>query len=165
MKKTLIFLFVIVLVFSLAGCGAKKNLEEKAAAALAEKILGDAIGGDIKIDGDIIKIQGPDGEELIMGGTEWPKTDLVKNIPEFQAGIIVSVMVMKDSALISLDKVKKEDFVKYLEEIKKNYTEEAYDFNADGSLTYGAGNGKGIGIMLMYTSDGTLSIAVSQVTD
>lgn len=162
MKKILIFLFMFMFVLSLTGCGAKEKLEEKAGEALAEKVMEDAGGGDVDIEGDTVKIKGEDGEEVIFGETEWPTSELAKSIPEFKGGKVVTVMEMNDSLLIALEEAGKEDFADYLDEIKKTFTEEAYDMKSEGSVTYGAENGEGIGVMLMYIEDESLSITVTQ---
>lgn len=158
MKKILIGLLAFMLVLSFAGCGAK----EKAGEALAEKIIEEAGGGDVDIDGDKVVIKGEDGEEAIFGETEWPTSDLAKSIPEFKSGKVVTVMEMNNSLLIALEKASKEDFADYLDEIKKTFTEEGYDMKSEGNVTYGAQNGEGIGVTLIYTTDETLSITVAQ---
>ena len=160
MKKKLIYLFMFVMVLSLTGCGTKQKLEEK----VAEKVIEDASGGKVDIDGDTIKMQGKDGEDITIGGTKWPNSDLVKNIPKFEDGTIISVMETKDTSIINLDQVKKEDFVKYLEEIKKDYTEEAYEVTSEGNVTYGANNVDGISVQIFYM-DKTVNITVTQAQE
>lgn len=160
MKKKLIYLFMFVMVLSLTGCGTKQKLEEK----VAEKVIEDASGGKVDIDGDTIKMQGKDGEDITIGGTKWPNSDLVKNIPKFEDGTIISVMETKDTSIINLDQVKKEDFVKYLEEIKKDYTEEAYEVTSEGNVTYGANNVDGINVQIFYM-DKTVNITVTQAQE
>jgi len=159
MKKGLIWIILLVSILALAGCGSKEALEEKAGEALAEKIIGDAIGGNIDVDGDKVTIKGEDGQEVTFGTTEWPKSDLIKNIPKFEDGTIASVMDSKDSVWINFEQVKKDDFEKYLDKIKNDYTEEAYEINSDGNLTYSASNSEGI-IVQIYYVDETLTITV-----
>lgn len=163
MKKLLIGLLVFVMILSLAGCGTKEKLEEKAGEAVAEKILEESSGGkaDVDIDGDKMTIKGKNGEKLTVGGTEWPKSELVKNIPEFKDGTVISIMDTKSAIQINLEKVKKEAFVKYLEAIKKDYAEEAYETTSEGLVSYGANNAAGIGVLLYY-ADETLVITVTQ---
>ncbi len=61
MKKILAGLLVLLLVFSLAGCGIKEKLEQKAGEAIVEKIL-DSAGVKADIDGDKLVVKGEDGE-------------------------------------------------------------------------------------------------------
>lgn len=160
MKKILVGLLALLLALSFAGCGAKKKLEEKAAEALAEKILGGA-GVDADINGDKVVIKGEDGQELTIGEGEWPSSDLAKSIPEFKGGKVISVMETKDSLLIILEEASEKDFADYLNEIKETFTEEAYDMQSDGNVTYAAKSSKGTGVILTYTTDKTLSITVA----
>lgn len=152
MKRILTFLLVITLIFSLAGCGEK----------LLERAIEEAGGGNVDLDGDTVTIKGEDGEEMVFGETEWPSSGLAKSIPEFKAGKIVTTMEMNDSLLISLEGVPEKDFEDYLDGIKKIFSEEAYDMNSEGGVTYGAENGEGIAVALIYTADEALSITVTQ---
>jgi len=162
MKTKLIWVLLFVSILTLVGCGTKEKLEKKTSEALAEKVIGDAINGKIDIDGDKVTIKGEDGQEVTFGSTEWPSTDLVKNIPKFEDGTIASVMDLKDSVWINIEQVKKENFEKYLNKIKNEYTEEAYEINADGNLTYSAGNNDGIVVQVYYV-DEVLTITVTQM--
>lgn len=163
MKKIIIWILIVLLAASLAGCGAKKKRGGKVGEALAEKIIEEAGGSDVDIDGDTVKIKGENGEEMIFGETEWPISNLAKNIPEFKVGKVVTVMEMNNSLLITLEGASKDDFLDYLDEIKKTFTEEVYDMKLEDGVTYGAENGKGIGVMLMYVADESLSITVTQL--
>lgn len=157
MKKFLTGMLALLLVLSLAGCGAKEKLAEKG----AEKIF-ETAGVDADIDGDKVVIKGEDGQELSIGGGEWPTSDLAKNIPEFKGGKIVSVMEANDSLFIMIEDISDEDFTAYLEEIKETFTEETYEMNTDTGMMYSAGNGEGTGVMLTYEKDARFSITVSQ---
>lgn len=139
MKKIIIGLLVFVLVLSIAGCGAKKKLEEKAGEALAEKIFKDA-GVDVDIDGDKVVIKGEDGQEMSIGAGEWPTSDLAKNIPEFKGGEIVSVMEADDSLFIMIEEITDGEFTAYLEEIKEAFTESTYEMSTGTGMMYAAEN-------------------------
>lgn len=164
MRKISIILYAFILILSFTGCGVKEKVENKIEEKISEKVIESVGGGNVDIDGDEITIKGEDGEELTIGGTEWPKSDLVKNIPEFKEGNVVSVMDTKDAIVISLDQVNKENFVKYLDEIKKDYAEEPFEMNADESITYSASNTNGIGVQLFYGNE-SLNITVAQSTE
>jgi hypothetical protein len=158
----LIWSYLFILILSFAGCGAKEKLEEKAGEALAENIMEDAGAEDVDFDGDTVTIKGEDGEEVVFGETEWPTSDLVMNVPEFKDGKVIAVMETNDSAMISLEQVAKEDFMDYLDEIKKDYTVDPFEANSEGDVTYFASNSAGIGVQI-YFVDETLSIAVSKI--
>ncbi|MEL7624148.1 MAG: DUF6591 domain-containing protein [Clostridiales bacterium] len=157
MKKIFIWLLVILLTLSMAGCGAKEKAAEKA----AEKIL-EAAGVDADLDGDKVVVKGEDGQELTIGEGEWPTSDLAKSIPEFKGGKIVSVMEANDSLFIMIEEISDEDFTAYLEEIKETFTGETYEMNTGTGMMYSAGNNEGIGVMLTYEKDAGFSITVSQ---
>lgn len=160
MKKNVILLFMFLLLITLVGCGAKKKIEEKAGEAFAEKVIGEAGGGDVDIDGDTITIKGEDGAEATFGGADWPTSDLANSFPEFTKGKVNTVMDMDGSLFIVLEEVAEEDFIEYLDEIKETFTEDSYSVETEGNVTYGAANVEGIGISLTYITDNTLSITV-----
>lgn len=55
------------------------------------------------------------GQEVTIGSTQWPKSDLAKNIPEFKKGDITAVMDSPDYILVTMEKVDQKDFLNYLE--------------------------------------------------
>lgn len=161
MKKFFIGLLILLMTLSIAGCGAKEKLEEKAGEALAEKILEDA-GVDMDIDGDKVIVKGEDGQELTIGAGEWPTSDLAKSIPEFKGGKIASVMEANDSLFIMIEEISEEDFTAYLEEIKEAFPEETFEMNTGTGMMYAAANSEGLGVTLTYEKDAGFSIAVAQ---
>ena len=160
MKKKLVLILVVLLTVSLIGCGAKEKLEEKAIEAVAEKVIEKAGGGDVDIDGDKVTVKGEDGEEATFGSTDWPTSELAKNIPEFKGGKIVSVMEASDSLIISIEEASKKDFDEYFNEIKKIYTNQSYDMKTEDGITYGASDDKGYGVTIIYGADETLNISL-----
>jgi hypothetical protein len=139
----------------------KENLEQKAGEALAEKVLEDAGGGDVDIDGDKVTITGENGEKLTTGGNEWPKSELAKSVPEFKEGKITAVLDSSDYVMVSLESVKEADAAAYYEIVKEEFTQEPFEANADGSISFGAKNADGIGVTLQYTEE-TFTITVSK---
>ena len=162
MKKILICFLMLVIVMSFAGCGVKEKMEEKAAEAIAEKIIEDAGGGAVDIDGDKVVIKGEDGQELTINEGEWPSSDLAKSIPEFKGGKVASVMEVDGSLFIMMEEISEEDFTAYLDEIKKVFTEETYEMSTDTGMIYAAADDKNTSVMLTYEKEAGLSITVSQ---
>ena len=160
MKRKLILILLVLLSVSLKGCGAKEALEEKASETIAEKVIEGSGAGDVDIDGDKVTIKGEDGEEATFGSTDWPSSELAKNIPEFKGGKIVTVMEANDSLIISVGEANKKDFDEYLNEIKKTYTNQSYDMKTEESITYGALNDKGYSVTIIYGADKTLNISL-----
>lgn len=161
MKKLIGCFLIFILLLSLAGCGVKENLEQKAGEALAENMLEDAGGGDVDIDGDKVTITGENGETLTTGGNEWPKSDLAKSVPEFKEGTITAVLDSSDYVMVSLESVKEADAAAYYETVREEFTQEPFEANADGSISFGAKNADGIGVTLQYTEE-TFTITVSK---
>ena len=61
MKKILVGILTVMLLLLFTACGAKEKIEEKAGEAIAEKIIEEAGGNEVDIEGDTIKIKGEDG--------------------------------------------------------------------------------------------------------
>jgi len=160
MKKFIAGALIFILILSLAGCGAKENLEKKAGETLAEKTIEGAGGGNVDIDGDKVTIKSESGE-LTVGGTEWPKSELAKSLPEFKEGKMTGVFDSTDSVMITLESVKEADAVNYLETIKKAFAQEPIEATAEDSFNYGAKNANGIGVTLQYSNE-TLTITVTK---
>lgn len=163
MKKLLIGLLILLLALSIVGCGVKEKLEEKAGEALAEKILGDA-GVDVDLNSDKVVIKGEDGETFTVGGTDWPASNIAKAIPEFTKGEITSVMEAESGVMVMVESVTEVDYEDYLEKIKQDFTEDAFEFNSQDSRAYGGSNGDGVSVQVMFGSD-SVSITVSKTAE
>lgn len=161
MKKFIGGLLIFILILSFAGCGAKKNLKEKAGEALAGKIIEAAGGGGVDINKDKVSIKGKDGEKLTIGGTEWPKSKLAKSVPEFKGGKIAAVLDSDDSVMVVLESVKEADAAAYIETVKKKFTQEPFEAKAEGNISYGAKNTDGIGMTLQYSEE-TFTITITK---
>lgn len=160
MKRLLVvFILVALLVFSVAGCGIKQKMEEKA----AEQFLESIGGGNVDInDDDSITIKGEDGEEVTLGSTDWPTSELSKALPAFTAGKIESVLDSEEYIMISILEVAKADFQSYMENVKTDFAENAYSVDSDGVLSYGGSNGQ-VEITLSYTEeDQTVIISMAK---
>jgi hypothetical protein len=164
MKKVFVVLLSLVMVLSLAGCGVKEKIESKVSDAIGEKVIEDLSGGNVDVSGDTVKIKGDDGTEVTFGSTKWPDSDLVKNIPEFKDGTIVSVMDSEEFSMIIIEKVKEKDFTSYYESIKKDFTKDSFEMSANDVISYGGSNEKGYSIQISYErGKETLSISASKI--
>lgn len=162
MKRLLLILLVALLVLSLAACGIRRKMEEKAAEQFLESIAGGNI--DIK-DDNSVTIKGDDGQEVTFSSAEWPTSDLSKSIPVFSAGKIEGVLDSEEYLMITINEVAKADFQAYVEAVKKDFAEDAYTVDSNGVLSYGGSNGKA-SVMLSYTEeDQTAIISMSKVTE
>ncbi|HHX22903.1 MAG: hypothetical protein ACOX2A_05995 [Tepidanaerobacteraceae bacterium] len=163
MKKILALFLVFVFIFSMSGCGVKKKIENKIGEAIGEKIIEGAIGQKVDVDGDQVTLEGDDGSKFTIGGGEWPKNDLIKNIPEFKGGKIESVMSGEEATVISIDDVDKNAFENYLNNIKNDFTKDAYELNSDEFISYTGMNDKNVQIQLTYDIEGkSMSLAIAQ---
>ncbi len=166
MKKVLIMFLVLVLILSMSGCGVKKKIENKIGEAIGEKIIEGATGQKIDIQGDKVTVKGEDGSKLTLGGGEWPKNDLIKNIPEFKNGKIESTMSSEESVVMFIENVEQKDFEKYLENIKKDFTEDAFEMNSEEVISYAGANGKSVQVQLTYEIENkSLSIVVAKTAE
>ncbi len=161
MKRIISCLLAVLLFASLAGCGLAEKLEKKAGEKAAEGFLGGIGGGDVDIDGDKMTFKGEDGEAFTMGGTEWPASELAKVIPEFTKGEITSVIESSDGVMVGVDSVEEADYGSYLEDIKKDFTADAYEMNSEDYKSYSAGNADGVIVFLQYGNN-SLSITVTR---
>jgi hypothetical protein len=156
MKRKLIIILAVVMVFALAaGCGIKDKIEQKAGEAIGEKIIEGVAGGnvDVDLDDDTFVIEGEDGEKLEFGSGEWPDSDLAKKLPKYDDGEIDSVFQSEDGAQVSVINTDEKYFAKYLEEVKKDFAENAYEGKSDGSITYSASCPEGDSILIMYENE------------
>lgn len=162
MKKIIVIFFIMLLAASLVGCGAKKKMEEKIGEAITEKIFEEAGGGDIDIDGDEITITTEEGDTAVFGKTEWPTSDLAKNISKLDSGNLISVVEADDFIMILLEEIPQKDFLDYLDEIKKNFEADPYEMKSEEYLSYGGRNKDDVTIAITYGADATLSITLAK---
>ena len=166
MKKFLVVSVSTLLICGvLTGCGIREKLEKKAGEVIAEKIVEEVAGGDVDvdIDGDKVVIEGEDGEELAIGGSEWPKSGAVENIPEYKSGKVDSVIETKRSAQLEILETDKEYFEEYIEGIKDEFDTEQYESKSSDSITYSGKNDDGVSVLFVFTEeDESCFITVSE---
>lgn len=151
MKKILVLSLIMGLVFLLAGCGAKEKVEQKVGEKITEKIIEKAVGDEdtqVDIDGDTIKIKDADGDEVSLGGNEWPEIDY---LPEFKGGNMISAANDSEGKLmILLEKVEENDYKNYVEDINKDFTEDVTQMETDEFSLFEGRNGKGYRVAVQY---------------
>jgi hypothetical protein len=160
MKKIVLGISAFLVIIFIAGCGLKDKIVEE----VTDKTIENVTGGKVDIDEDKVIINGENGEKAVIGKTEWPNSELVKNIPEFDKGSIIAVYDNIDSVGISLEDIKKEDAATYYELIKKEFAEEIFESSSDDSIIYIAKNQNGTGVMLQYYGE-NLVITVTKTSE
>lgn len=157
-RLIVIFLILALACFGTAGCGTKDKLEEKAAEKLTEQMLeqGDGVS-DVDIDGDKITIKGDDGEEVTIGATEWPKSELGKSIPEFSKGKFAGIVETSNYLMVNLEEVEQSDAVAYIEKNKPNFTLDNYESKSEDMISWYGANDAGVKLTLTL-SDTSFSI-------
>jgi hypothetical protein len=148
-----------------AGCGIREKIEKKAGEAIGEKIVEEMAGDDVDvdIDGDKVVIKGEDGEELALGGTEWPDSGAIENIPKYKSGKVDSVIETKRSAQLEIIETDKEYFEEYIDSIKDEFDTEQYESNSSDNITYSGKNDDGVSVLFVFTlEDESCFITVSE---
>jgi len=120
-----------------------------AAEKLTEKVLGEATGGKVNIDGDKITIETKDGS-ISLGGTEWPNDMMGKNIPKLD-GKVTYVANSDELCMIVVEEVKSSEFEKYLKKVKDaGYTQNEVNYSDSSSVSYTATSADGIAFNVTY---------------
>lgn len=162
-KKIIVVLISTLMVLTLASCGVREKVNEKISEKVTEGVINKATGGaaNVDIDGDKLSIKGEDGEELTIGGADWPDSGAASMIPELKNGTVVSAFNSDTACLIILEKVAQQDFADYVDELKGlGYTKDAFTYSAETSHSYTATAEDGSTISVTYNGgDETISIS------
>jgi len=139
LKKCILVLLCVVLVFSLSACNVKQKINEKIAEKVTEgvleKIAGD--GTEIDISEDGITFEGKEGEKVTIGTGEWSKGGAADLIPEFKKGNIVSSVNTNEGCMFIIEGVDKKDAENYIEDIKGlGYTKDVIEKSDDTTVAY-----------------------------
>lgn len=155
MKKVIAVILILALAgFGTVGCGAKEKAGEKVAEKLTEKALEKSGAKDVDIDGDQITLKSEDGQEVSIGGGEWPKSELAKNVPQFKQGKLAATVETANYVMINFKEVKKEDAVAYIEKNKPKFTLDNYSSTYDDTVTWSGKNDTGLQVSLTYSDAG-----------
>lgn len=150
MKRIFTLCLILLLIISLAGC---KSPSEVAAEKITEKILGDASGGKIDVDGEKVTIKADDGTEVSFGGNEWPVDKLGKDIPKLD-GKVTYVANSEAMCMIVVEDIEASKFEAYLEKIKNaGYSQNETSYADSSTKTYIATNDDNIVFQLSYLID------------
>lgn len=152
MRKLITILFVFALIVLLTGCNIKEMIGQKIGEEAGEKILEGLGGGDVEIDGDKVEFKGEDGENVLIGGGEWPDSELGKAIPEFKDGKITGVLDTSDGVMVTLEEVKAEDYKNYVSKIKDEFSQDTYETTTEDYAAFGGTNADGVSVMVQYTA-------------
>lgn len=161
MKRLAVALLAVLLVFLLAGCGAKEKIEQKVTEKVVEKVVEKAVSdGNTKVDIDIdegkITVKGKEGETISIGSGKWPDIDY---LPEFKQGQIISATNDGQGNVIIIEQVDQKDYEDYVEICKKNFPQETNELQLDEYLLFEGKNDKGELVAVQYfKEDNTLSI-------
>lgn len=156
MKNISVLLLVLALACTvITGCGAKEKAGEK----IAEKILEQGGVEDVDIDGDKITVKVEDGQKVTVGGSEWPDSELVKNIPEFKHGKIAGIVETSDYLVITFEEVSEADAVAYIEKNKADFTLDNFESKSESMISWSGKKDNGLQLSLTFT-DSSFSIMV-----
>lgn len=146
MKKLCLFTLICLLVFSLVACSSPGKITD-------ENPDSESTGDNYRPDGGTVTYEGESGEEVNIGGNEWPTDMIAEDLPKLNAGEVSAAYNSANACMITVDNVKKEQFEDYLEGIKDlGYTENALDISSGESIHYYAENGE-FGIQITYDGE------------
>lgn len=152
-KKTIVILLTILIMLTLASCGARQSLDDKIAEKVTEGVINKATGGEANIDIDKgeLTLKGEDGEKITFGESKWPKGEAANLIPEFKKGKIVTSANSDKACNIMIEQVEEKDYKQYVEELKdRGFTNDVAEFTSGSSQSYGAHLNENTMVFVMY---------------
>lgn len=162
MKKTIIFIMVILIVASLVAC---KSPEEKVAEEILGEIMGEDIDVDLSGDGSEFKLESKDGSFEAGNDLNWP-SEYMGDLPELK-GKIDSIAKDEEtkSATIMVTDVSKQDAQKYFETVQ-SLGYEGMDMSDDDGMMIMASKVNGDGVTFQYTfSDKVAMVIFARATE
>ena len=147
MKKVLLLTSICLLVLLLGAC---KSPGEKISEKIAEEMITEAIGEEVDFEEGTVTFESEDGEEVKIGGTEWPTDMIAEHIPKLNAGEVTAAYNSSNSCMLTVENVNKEQFEDYLSGIKgKGFNENTLDIS-EGEYTHYYGENGEFGIQLTF---------------
>ena len=163
MKRIALAAVFVLLLIIMVGC--KKKVEE-VSESIVKGYLKESGEADVNIDGGTVVIKNEDGSEVTYGSTEWPTSDLVKEVPVFKNGLITGTVDSEEYSTIYMEEVNEKDALEYLKELKEKFNKNTYEMKADDIISYGGENKNGVAVVIYYdTASESISISVSKVTE
>jgi hypothetical protein len=133
---------------------------------IGEKIFENALGNNVDINGDEVKIKGENGEEVTYGSKKWPDSDLAKNAPKFEKGTIEGTFEDKKAIIIAIKDVKEADFNSYLDKIKEKFPVDGSEYKAEDLITYSGSNDKEVTVYIaLVISEKVMNIQIMDETE
>ena len=164
MKRIALAAVFVLLLIIMVGC--KKKAKEEVSESIVKGYLKESGEADVNIDGGTVVIKNEDGSEVTYGSTEWPTSDLVKEVPVFKNGLITGTVDSEEYSTIYMEEVNEKDALEYLKELKEKFNKNTYEMKADHIISYGGENKNGVAVVIYYdTASESISISVSKVTE
>ena len=123
MKKVLLISLALVLALAaMAGCG--------------KKVLTDADGNRVEMQGDTITVKGEDGDaEFSVGGNlSWPN-DKMGGLPEL-GGNIIGVIDTPQGTSVTYEGISKSDYQSYVSNLKAQGYEAVTEMDMEGTILF-----------------------------
>jgi|LSQX01.2.fsa_nt_gb hypothetical protein len=161
MKRALIVIVALFLVFTVTGCSLNRRVGERAAEKAAENFLGKVLGGgDAKVDIDLKEekfvIKDDKGGSFSIGQGEWPKTDY---LPQLEGNIISTTNDSSGNVIVMLEGVKQKDLDNYLKKVKGEFSKDYSESTGELYYAYHGKNSAGNGISVqVYNEDNSVIV-------
>ncbi len=137
MKRILIVLLVVFLIFGLMGCRkAQENAVENMIEGMMESQSGEDVDVDIDDDGGNITISGDDGEVNIQGdedGMPWPSDKLPNNVPRVKGVKVVSIMDVGTGIYVVFENCTGAIAEDYIKDVENNGWEITMNMDSEGT--------------------------------
>lgn len=163
-KKILVIILVLVMLFTLGACGIRKKIDEKISEKITEGVVNKITGGNADIDFDKggLTIKGEDGQELTFGSTEWPKGKAANLLPKLKKGNITSVMNSENLSIITIEEIDEKVFNEYIKELKdKGFENDITELSGSSTKSYYATLNENTLVQVIYgVEDKSLNITV-----
>lgn len=157
--KVLAILLMVILVFSLAGCG---KVTEKITEKGMEKLLEKQLGSDIDFSKDGFSIKSDEGSMQVGDDLKWPK-DKMGNLPK-PDGKIVFILDAEGGCSVTLEEFNKKTAEKYIDELKDMGYEEVTMMDSDTGFVFSGQKGN-TNVNVTYTSDSEEGIIIYSKED
>lgn len=165
MKKTNIWVSVIIatIFVFMSGCG---KIQDKVSEKVSEGIVGKAVGANVDITKDGMKVQ-KDGASFESGtNLKWPKSSM-GDLPEPKAKITGLVVNEKNNGggTVIFSEMSLDDAKAYVEKLMGLGYKDGTSFSDADGLSYGGINSSGASAVITYNAspkEGTIEYATAE---